>query len=589
MRIQHLHKYLTSLTYKTSNSVIFWFSLSLTFAVIYGLLALQEAFSGEYVVQDDARQHIFWMRRFFDPTLFPNDLTADYFQSVAPWGYATFYRVFALIGIDPIVLSKFVPLVLGFVATGYCFGVCLQLLPIPVTGFIGSLLLNQNLWMRDDLVSATPVAFVYPLFLAFLYYLLRRMLLPCLVAIALLGLFYPQCVFLAAGILILQLWYWENGRLRFCQTKRDRWFCGWGLAGCLLILLPYALESSEFGSVITAAQARALPAFSEKGWSSFFNNDPWNYWACGKRSGMLPTEWCRLMAKYSILLLPPQIWLSLSLPLLLKYPSRFPLVQQVTSKILLLPQMLLVSCGMFFFAHLLLFNLHLPNRYTEHSLRILAALAGAVAITILLDSILSLCQQRGKLILAWGFTFCLGTGLILYPSVLKANDYPFPSTLYTVGSVPELYKFFEAQPKDSVIASLVEEANNLPTFAKRSILVGGEGYALPYHQGYYTQVYQRTVDLIKAQYSQDLTEVKGFIEKYGVDFWLVERGFFKPNYIANNGWIEEYQLAATDAEATIKQGNVPILVQGIKKCSTFKVKNLVVLQAKCIQEMKDDV
>ncbi|HBY78741.1 MAG TPA: hypothetical protein DEG47_17445 [Cyanobacteria bacterium UBA11148] len=140
-----------------------------------------------------------------------------------------------------------------------------------------------------------------------------------------------------------------------------------------------------------------------------------------------------------------------------------------------------------------------------------------------------------------------------------------------------------------MIASLVEEANNLPTFAKRSILVGGEGYALPYHQGYYTQVYQRTVDLIKAQYSQDLTEVKGFIEKYGVDFWLVERGFFKPNYIANNGWIEEYQLAATDAEATIKQGNVPILVQGIKKCSTFKVKNLVVLQAKCIQEMKDDV
>jgi hypothetical protein len=43
--------------------------------------------------------------------------------------------------------------------TGYCFGVCVQLLPVPMTGFIGALLLNQNLWMQDGLISATPKAF----------------------------------------------------------------------------------------------------------------------------------------------------------------------------------------------------------------------------------------------------------------------------------------------------------------------------------------------------------------------------------------------------------------------------------------------
>ncbi|NEQ85703.1 MAG: hypothetical protein F6K26_38040, partial [Moorea sp. SIO2I5] len=67
--------------------VIFWFSLSLTFTLVYSLLALREAFSGEYIVQDDARQHIFWMMRFLDPELFPKDLIADYFQTVAPAGY----------------------------------------------------------------------------------------------------------------------------------------------------------------------------------------------------------------------------------------------------------------------------------------------------------------------------------------------------------------------------------------------------------------------------------------------------------------------------------------------------------------------
>lgn len=101
MLTTRIHKFLTAPTGNFNSRMVFWFSLSLTFAAMYGLLGLRQAFSGEYVVQDDARQHIFWMRRFLDPALFPNDLIADYFQSVVPWGYSTFYRLFAAVGIDP--------------------------------------------------------------------------------------------------------------------------------------------------------------------------------------------------------------------------------------------------------------------------------------------------------------------------------------------------------------------------------------------------------------------------------------------------------------------------------------------------------
>ncbi|WP_199248376.1 hypothetical protein [[Phormidium] sp. ETS-05] len=59
---------------------------SITFAIIYGIMALQKAFKTPYVVQDDARQHVFWMQRFIDPELFPDDFITDYFQSVAPGG-----------------------------------------------------------------------------------------------------------------------------------------------------------------------------------------------------------------------------------------------------------------------------------------------------------------------------------------------------------------------------------------------------------------------------------------------------------------------------------------------------------------------
>ena len=108
-----------------------WLSLSLAVAAIYALLMLQRAFAGDYVAQDDARQHVFWMQRFRDPQLFPNDLIADYFQSIAPWGYTQFYRLFAAIGVQPLLLSKLLPVGLNIVTAAYAFGVGMQLLPVP--------------------------------------------------------------------------------------------------------------------------------------------------------------------------------------------------------------------------------------------------------------------------------------------------------------------------------------------------------------------------------------------------------------------------------------------------------------------------
>ncbi len=578
MPIARLHKFLTAPdANKSSPRMIFWFSLSLTFAAIYGILAIQKAFSGEYVVQDDARQHVFWMRRFLDAGLFPNDLIADYFQSVAPLGYTAVYQSAAAMGIDPMKTGKLLPLVLGLLTTGYCFGVCVQLLPVPMTGFIGALLLNQNLWMQDGLVSATPKAFIYPLFLAFLYYLLRRSLICCLVAIVLLGLFYPSLVFVCAGILILQLCRCPGlRRLRLSPNRRDYLFCAAGLGAALLVLLPYALGSSEFAPVITTAQARALPEFADGGRASFFNDDdPWNFWFNASRSGIrLPSA-----------LMPPLVYAGLLLPILLLYPSRFALSRQVSGSIMLLPQLLVASLAMFFAAHALLFKLHLPSRYTQHSLRIVLVTAAAIAMTLMLDAVfrhsLPVAPRRSlakliRPIFALVATALLGAALILYPSTLKS----FLWTGYVVGGVPELYEFFQQQPKDILIASVADEVNNLPTFSQRSILVGSE-YAIPYHLGYYRFFRQRTLELIQAQYSQDEAVAQTFIQKYGIDFWLLDRAALTPEYIANNRWLKQFQ-PAQEALARLQQGKTPALASFTKRCSVFEVERLVVLQADCI-------
>ncbi len=570
-----LHRFLTTPTARSlSSQIVFWFSLSLTFAAIYGLPGLQQAFSSEYVVQDDARQHVFWMRRFLDAGLFPNDLIADYFQSVAPLGYTSLYRLFAAVGIDPLVLSKLLPIVLGLITTGYCFGVCLQMLPVPLAGFLASLLLNQYLWLWDDLVSATPVAFVYPLFVAFLYYLLRRSLIPMCVAIALLGLFYPQCVFICAGILFLQLLQWKGGRPRLSQNRSDYLFCGTGIGVALLLISIYALKSSSYGPAITAARAKTLLEFGSEGSKRFFVDNPWAFWFTELRSGIMP--------RFGTIV---PLVAALLLPLLLSFPSKFPLLKKLTQHVTLLVRITLVSLGMFFVAHALLFKLYLPSRYTEHSLRVVTAIAAGIALTVITDAMLHACERLAesrlyrRQLITLGATILLGAALILQPSFLKK----FPKTDYVVGGVPALYEFFSHQPKDILIASLVEEVGNLPSFAKRSVLVGRE-FALPYHIGYYTQIRQRTIDLIDAQYSPELNTVRSFIQKYGIDFWLVNSVVFTPDYLVNNPWIWQYQPVATQAKARLEQPAIPALSKVMKHCSVFEIEDLVVLQSACISQ-----
>ena len=589
MLISNLHKFLTApIDQKSRPLTIFWFSLSMTFAVSYAFMGLKKAFASSLSVQDDARQHIFWMQRFSNPDLFPNDLIADYFQSVAPAGYTLLYKSAATLGINPFLLAKILPFILGLICTYYIFRICLEILPVPMAGFIAALVMNQAIWMKDDVASATPRAFVYPFFMAFLYYLLRGSLVRMGIAIALVGLFYPQYVFIASGMLILKLITWKNGRFQLSSAKGNFLFCGVGLGTAFLVLLPYALTSSEFGPAITRAEAMQLREFYPHGRSTFFHVHPKDFWLTGKRSGMFPKS----------LFTPATQCAGLLLPFLLPFRSAFPLIKNLTSSIWLFVHLLISSVTMFFVAHAVLFRLHLPSRYTGLSFRIIIALATAIALTLIIDALFNWLEFEGKKratasaqsdsvkisvrakYFKFGITMLMTclimASLVLYPAFVKG----FPLVKYKVGRATDLYRFFQQQPENIIIASLSEEANLLPTFAQRSILLGRE-YAIPYQVGYYSQFRQRTLDLISAQYSSNLVDVKQFIQKYNIDFWMVHRGAFTPEYVEDNSWLMQYESAQT-AVTFLKLGYIPALATTVSTCTVFQNDSLLVLDANCI-------
>ena len=135
MSIAKISKFLLATETKLyTRRSLFWLGLSLLFTAIYALLALNLAFENDYVVQDDARQHIFWMSRFIDPELFQNDLIADYYESVSPWGVKTLYRGVAMLGIEPQLFNKFLPGILALIITVFSFAVSLRTLAYSLWG-----------------------------------------------------------------------------------------------------------------------------------------------------------------------------------------------------------------------------------------------------------------------------------------------------------------------------------------------------------------------------------------------------------------------------------------------------------------------
>ncbi len=574
--ISQINRFLTSPLDKTPRSrVIFWFSLSMIFAIIYAGLALTQAFEKYPLIHDDARVHTFWMQRFIDPELFPNDLIADYFQSVAPAGYLAVYKLGIFLGIEPLVFSRILPAIIGIISTPYFFGICLEILPVPFCGFVGALLMNQTIWLKDDVASGTPRAFLYPIFCAFLYYLLRNSTVGIVITITLIGLFYPQYVFIASGILILRLFCGKNRHFRGSRDKINRQMVWWGLSAAFCVLLPYAMKTSEFGPTITKAQALQSLEFFPNGRNLFFHADPLDYWFFGRRSGMFSRS----------LFTPATQCLALLSPLLLVFRSRFPLVQQIKSGIWVLFQLLLSAIGMFFLAHAVLFKLHLPARYTGVSFRLILTILTAITITLIIDALLNWLEVKDnrlsilKPVISWGLISVIVISLLFYPSFVSR----FPLVKYQQGRHPELYTFFQQQPKDILIASVSGEINQLPTYAKRSILIGRE-YTVPYHVGYYRQIEQRTFDLLQAHYSPNLEDVKALIQKYGVDLFLIELYAFVPEYFPGNDWMLEFEQGQ-EAYKLTQEGETSALAKTISKCTVFEQDTWFVVDADCILKL----
>jgi hypothetical protein len=251
----------------------------------------------------------------------------------------------------------------------------------------------------------------------------------------------------------------------------------------------------------------------------------------------------------------------------------------------ILLQIVLVSLGCYAMAYGFLFKLHLPSRYTTVTLRYPIAFAAALVGMSLVEMLLRWGVHSAKISLLRTWIARLGAGglvvlLVAYPLLFQQ----IPYTLYVQGKAPGLYQFLRQTPKSTLVASLEWEADNLPTFAQRSVLATPE-YAIPYHLGYYRLFRQRVLDTIRAQYSPNLPVLQQVIQTYGVDYWLVHQNAFTPDFLQNM-WIRQYPQAVAAAQADLQQGQ-PALQRHLALCTIWQGQGLHLVASQCLLELSN--
>ena len=504
------------------------FLIAILYALACASFALRQAFASEFTLADDVREHVFWMFRFLDPKLFPNDPSADYFQSLAPIGYARLYWLLAKIGVDPLLAAKLIPVALSLVATAYFFGFVRRFSCSAVIATLTAILFTQSLWLNSDLSSATPRAFFYPTFVAFLYYEQRHSFIGIVLSIGFAALLFPPAALVLLGVLGLAI-FWKKGPES--DQVRDNSLFAAALIVSLMILLPYFEQTHAFGSVISRAQAERMPEFGPKGRVPFFFASWWGNWVAG--NGGLHTPPTH----------PPWLLAGFLWPMLRKFPRQFPLLNSIPRGAWPVPQIIAASLTLFFLAHLFLFRLYLPNRYTAAVMRLLLVLMGGVILVAIMDGALRWGATHPAMRTRFRQTIAIvgcSAALAIIPS------YPFfltkfPSAGYIRGEDPNLYRFFSRQPADIKIASLSDEADNLPTFCRRSVVVGAE-CAIPLHPKYYLPLRERALQIARAQDSADPSFVEKVVRDEKVDFWLLDSRAFTRDYWQRSRLLRQLRL-----------------------------------------------
>jgi hypothetical protein len=448
---------------------------------------------------NDAAQHIFWLYRYADPTLLPNDLTARFFSlpSSAPWGYRSLYALLAP-RVDVLLAAKWVAVLLFMAAGG--LGALLGRAMVsaerkPLAGLIGAV---AALWMIAQSADVlTPLglqrSFAFPITLLFLWALVSRHYVWIGVAWLLAALFYPVVV------VVLGL---TGAAVLLSDLIRDRrlpshwvWNALAGVVALVIVLLSSKIPA-DLGPTLTGQEALSMPEFGAHGRLQLF-------------FGSLRVDWFR--NQIMGIGWPPLTMLTIAaaaaVPFILDRSARLPKAAWI---------FLICGFAVFLAARLTLFTLYLPNRHTRYTLAAFGvaaiASAGVVLAERLSGRISILRAERSRLIVVSILALLFVCALFL-PRARHLLARPVDQDM------ERAYAYLAGLPHDTLVAAHPDVADFVPLRSHLPVLASTET-SLSFMAGYYGALKPRLEASLRAAYAYSWPQLDSALAPYGARVML---------------------------------------------------------------------
>lgn len=460
---------------------------------------------------DDAAQHLFWMYRFIDPQLFPDDLSVLYFgdSSAAPWGYqALYYLLSRLMDLQTasesvafvlVLLSAWLAWKLG-TASGdelpelrglFAVTAVLTLIPIKLTDLLTPLGLQRS--------------FALMLMLLCLWALVARQYIWVGISWLAAALFYP------VALVVLGL---TGGVVFLSHIVRERrlppaglWNIALGAAALGITFLNMD-PPPGIGPAVTGEEARHMAEYLPGGRLPMFGMGSVATWFADHHIAL---GWPRRVV----------LLLGAALVVVCCFARRSIPAAGWT--------MVGVGLGIWFVSRQMLFQLYLPNRYSRWTLACFAVLVFSAAAYVAFNLLWrNLRTEKARKTLSW--IAAMGSIMLvlafLFPSAREAQARPVDHDMQRA------YDFMATLPKDTLVAAHPDLADFIPLRSRKSVLASTE-ISLPFHLGYYNQLKPRIEASLRAAYATNTQELDSALAPYGVDVMLTSAVIWdKPDYFA---------------------------------------------------------
>lgn len=427
-------------------------------------------------ISDDARMFLSWMGQWENGGLLRGDFVADYWRAVSPWAYSALFRAAWAFGISPVTFAKVFPTLIFVPVAFYTFRFIRAVGGQPIVGFLVTAAVLHYLARANLIVTSTPRALWPVLLLMMLDGLARKRIWQTAIAQLLLTGAYPQMAITTATLVGLTL-------LSFAplpRLKLDRLTLLLVASSALATICgiaPFLLSSGSYAPSFTLTEAMQIPTFGPSGRGAIFPAEMDYNLLCGSRLSFIVDCESGAILKPSL-----EILAAFGGSMILFYRTLRPSGERLLSS--QLPLLLaLASLVWFFIAGIVLFRLHLPNRYTAA----MELLIYITALPLLLEWLFRMPffqiekQSKSRQTILSGSAMAL-----LVVCAIGAAD-------VRVGLKKPNQEFIaalRALPDEAVIGGFVEELDFSPVLTNRSTLFSRE-LSIAYQKGYFLPILAR--------------------------------------------------------------------------------------------------